>query len=110
MSKTLLALLLVLGLVVLGVLTLGGTYNRMVGLDEQVGEAWSQVENVYQRRADLVPNLVATVQGAADFERDTFEAVTEARSRVGSINVEGAPSAAQLQQFQAGQEALSGAL
>ena len=87
-----------------------GTYNKLVGLDENVSSAWSQVENVYQRRADLIPNLVATVQGAADFERDTLQAVVEARSKVGQTNIEGAPDAAQLAAFQNAQEGLSSAL
>jgi len=59
------------------------TYNRLVAREQAVESQWAQVENVYQRRADLVPNLVATVKGAADFERETLTAVTEARSRVG---------------------------
>ena len=62
-------------------------YNRLVNADEAVKTAWSQVENVYQRRADLIPNLVATVKGVANFEKDTYTAVTEARSRVGQIKV-----------------------
>src|SRR5690349_11565838 len=57
------------------------TYNNLVSLDQQVQSQWAQVENVYQRRLDLVPNLVETVKGAAAFEKDTFTAVTEARSR-----------------------------
>ena len=88
------------------------TYNSLVTLDEGVKAGWSQVENVYQRRADLVPNLVATVQGAADFERETLEAVIAARSRATSIQV----SANDLQnpqalaRFDAAQGALSSAL
>ena len=54
-------------------------------LDQAVQAQWSQVENVYQRRADLVPNLVETVKGAAKFEKDTFTAVTEARAKVGQV-------------------------
>ena len=101
-------LALVLGL--FAVLTVGGIYNSLVDLDEGVTSAWAQVENVYQRRADLVPNLVATVKGAADFERETLESVVEARSKVGQTNFEGVPSAEQLGQFQAQQDALSSAL
>ncbi len=78
-----------LGLLVLGIVMVGGSvagiYNRLVTLDEAVRAQWGQVENVYQRRLDLIPNLVATVKGAADFERDTFTAVTEARAKVGRI-------------------------
>jgi len=70
-------------LVIIGI----GTYNRLVALDESVNEAWSQVENVYQRRADLIPNLVKTVEGAADFERGTLKEVIEARSQATSIQL-----------------------
>lgn len=91
-------------------LTACGPYNRLVALDEGVDTAWSQVENVYQRRADLIPNLVETVKGAASFEQDTFIAVAEARSKVNQINIEGVPSAAQMQQFEAAQSELSSAL
>ncbi|MDH3200802.1 MAG: LemA family protein [Myxococcales bacterium] len=87
-----------------------GSYNTLVELDEGVDNAWSQVENVYQRRADLIPNLVATVKGAAEFEKDTFTQVVEARAKVGQINFESAPDAAQLQQFEAAQSQLSSAL
>lgn len=62
-------------------------YNRLVRLDQAARAQWAQVENAYQRRADLVPNLVATVKGAAAFERETITAVTEARSRVGQVTV-----------------------
>jgi len=92
-------------------LTLSGCgYNTLVSLQEGVDGAWSQVENVYQRRADLVPNLVATVKGAADFEQETLIAVTEARARVGQMSFDEAPDAAQLQQFHQAQDALSSAL
>jgi LemA protein len=101
---------LALGALLLLALMAGGVYNNLVGLEESVDSAWAQVENVYQRRADLIPNLVATVKGAAEFERETFEAVTEARSRVGQTNIEGSPSPAQMAQFQAQQDALSSAL
>lgn len=87
-----------------------GPYNRLVQLQETTDEAWSQVENVYQRRADLIPNLVATVKGAADFERETLEAVVEARAKVGQLQIENAPTAEQLQSFQQAQDGLSSAL
>jgi LemA protein len=64
-----------------------GVHNRLVQLDEGVNEAWAQVENVYQRRADLIPNLVKTVEGAADFERETLTEVIEARSRATSVQL-----------------------
>lgn len=88
-----------------------GTRNGFVMKDEAVKTAWSQVENVYQRRADLIPNLVATVKGVASFERETFTAVAEARSRVNNINLEGVLDDPQkFQQFQATQGQLSSAL
>lgn len=65
-----------------------GSYNRLVGKFERVEGAWGQVQNVYQRREDLIPNLVATVQGAAKFEKETLQAVVDARSRVGSFTVD----------------------
>lgn len=72
--------------VVLALLTLSGCgYNRLVRLDEGVSAAWAQVENVYQRRMDLIPNLVETVKAYAAHEQDTFAAVTEARSRAGGV-------------------------
>lgn len=101
-------------LVIVGALALVGfgSYNKLVGLEESVDGAWAQVENVYQRRADLIPNLVATVKGAADFEQETLNAVVEARSRVGQVSLggEGAPDASQLEAFQAAQGELSSAL
>ena len=98
------AVVLLLGLAV------AGSYNNLVKLDEAVKSAWGQVENVYQRRADLVPNLVETVKGAAAFERDTFTAVTEARAKVGQVNFGGVPNTEQFRQFQQAQDGLSSAL
>ena len=99
--------LLVIGVIVMLAM---GVYNNLVGLEEKVDEAWGQVENVYQRRADLIPNLVATVKGAADFEQETLQNVIEARSKVGQMNIEGSPTPAQMEAFQANQGALSSAL
>jgi LemA protein len=111
MSKTLIGCgLALVGLILLVVLVVGGLYNNLVGLQEGVDAAWGQVENVYQRRADLIPNLVATVKGAADFEQETLQNVIEARAKVGQMNIEGAPTPDQLQSFQANQDALSSAL
>ncbi|HEY3601762.1 MAG TPA: LemA family protein [Chthoniobacterales bacterium] len=90
-----------------------GKYNTLVKLEQNVDQSWAQVQNVYQRRADLIPNLVNTVQGAANFEKSTLIAVTEARASVGrlQINQNQAPaSAQQLEQFQAAQGQLSNAL
>lgn len=86
-------------------------YNSMVQLDEQVTSQWGQVENVYQRRADLIPNLVASVKGAAKFEQETLTQVIEARAKATSVQVDPTkltPEA--IQQFQASQNQLSSAL
>ena len=102
--------LLLLTLAVLG-FTVMGSYNSLNSLNQAVEAQWGQVENVYQRRADLVPNLVATVKGAAAFEKDTFTAVTEARAKVGQISMGKAPSdPASLARFQQAQEGLGSAL
>jgi LemA protein len=100
-------LLLILGLVAMfGV----GQYNRLIALEEAVDTAWAQVENVYQRRADLIPNLVATVKGSADFEQETLTSVIEARGKVGQVSFDHAPTAAEMSQFEAAQEGLTSAL
>lgn len=86
-------------------------YNKMVELDEQVSSSWSQVENVYQRRADLIPNLVNTVKGYAAHEQETLEGVIEARSKATSVNIDPSNLNAQnIQQFTQAQEGLSSAL
>jgi LemA protein len=90
----------------------GCGYNRIQGADETVKAAWAEVSNQYQRRADLVPNLVATVKGAADFERETLEAVVNARAKATSIQVTpellNQPEA--FKQYEAAQGELSSAL
>jgi LemA protein len=91
-------------------LAVAGSYNSLVKLDENVKSKWGQVENVYQRRADLVPNLVETVKGAAAFEKDTFTAVTEARAKVGQVTFNNVPNQEEMQKFQAAQNGLSSAL
>lgn len=88
-----------------------GQYNSMVNQDESVKTAWSQVENQYQRRADLVPNLVNTVKGYATHERETLEAVIEARAKATQTTINaGNLNQASLQQFQEAQGQLSSAL
>jgi LemA protein len=106
-----LGVIVVLALVVGGVAV--GAYNNLVGLGQGVDAQWAQVENQYQRRADLVPNLVATVKGAADFEKSTLEAVVNARASVGQVNVDpkNLPNdPAAMARYQQAQDALSGAL
>ncbi|WP_319500903.1 LemA family protein [uncultured Draconibacterium sp.] len=86
-------------------------YNKMVEMDEQVTASWAQVENVYQRRADLIPNLVNTVKGYAEHEQETLTGVIEARSKATSVNIDPTKLNAQsLQQFNQAQEGLSSAL
>lgn len=90
------------------------SYNALVTLDQNVQAQWAQVQNVYQRRADLIPNLVATVKGAANFEKSTYIAVTEARSKVGQISPDILKSATNdqnaLTQYQRAQDNLGSAL
>ena len=101
-------------LAVLAILVIYGisVNNGFVTAEESVESAWAQVENQYQRRADLIPNLVNTVQSAADFEQETLQSVIEARSRATSITLQADDlnDSAKIQQFQAAQEQLSGAL
>jgi len=97
----------------LAALALSGCgYNEFQRLDEGVNAAWSEVVNNYQRRADLIPNLVATVKGAADFEKGTLEAVVTARASVGSLKVtpEVLNDPQAFANFQKAQDGLSGAL
>jgi len=109
-SKTLLILVAVAGAFVLGGIS---TYNGLVGKQQGVDAAWAQVSNQYQRRADLVPNLVKTVQGSADFEKTTLENVVNARASVGRMTIDAskAPETAQqLEEFQKAQGSFGSAL
>jgi LemA protein len=97
------------------VIALGGSYNRLVRLQQSVNQSWAQVQNVYQRRADLISNLVNTVSGAANFEKSTLVEVTNSRASVGRVQTQIDPNkaptdAAQLEQFQAAQGQLNNAL
>ena len=100
--------------IIIGLLIIVGisVNNGLVEREENVESAWAQVENQYQRRADLIPNLVNTVRGAADFEQETLTAVINARSQATSINVSAADlnDPAKIAQFQEAQQQLSGAL
>jgi LemA protein len=104
------------GIVVLGiilVLTCVGSYNKLNRLSQATDSQWAQVQNVYQRRADLIPNLVNTVSGAANFEKSTLTQITEARASVGKveINPNSAPTdPAKLQQFEQAQASLGSAI
>ncbi|HEY0394142.1 MAG TPA: LemA family protein [Candidatus Elarobacter sp.] len=102
---------LALVVVVVGI-AFAGTYNRLVSLDQAVQSQWAQVESVYQRRADLIPNLVATVKGAAEFEKSSYIAVAQARAKVGQLNLGGGVpnDPAAFAKFSAAQDALSSAL
>ena len=114
MKKVIIGILI--AVVLLGVIIIGkgiGAYNSIVAGEENVRSAWAQVENTYQRRYDLIPNLVATVQGEADFEKSTLTAVIDARSRLGGTvkvdeNMLGDEAA--MKRFQESQATLGGAL
>ena len=111
------AILTIIGLLIVFILipvsVAGCTYNSLVNKQQAVDSQWAQVQNVYQRRSDLIPNLVQTVQGSANFEKSTLEAVTNARASVGKVTIDAnsAPSdAAKLQEYQNAQGELSNAL
>jgi LemA protein len=113
MKKLLIALGIIAAIAVLFVLIAGGSYNRLVGLSQNTDKQWAQVQNVYQRRADLVPNLVATVSGAANFEKSTLTEITAARASVGQVKIDpnSAPTdPAKLAEFEKAQSGLSSAL
>ncbi|QSE98032.1 LemA family protein [Fulvivirga lutea] len=115
MGKTTKILLIVFGAFILIAFMLVswfvGVYNTLQEMDEDVAGKWAQVENVYQRRSDLIPNLVNTVKGYADFEQETLTGVIEARSKATSINIDPSNlSPAAIGQFQKAQEGLSSAL
>jgi LemA protein len=101
-----------LAVISLVVLLAGCGYNQLQGLDEEVKAAWAEVQNQYQRRADLVPNLVETVKGAAKFEQDTLNQVIQARSQATSIKLEAKDLSdpQMVQKFDQAQRQLSGAL
>jgi LemA protein len=104
-------LIVVIALAAILVLRGCGGYNRLVTLREQVNRDWANVENVYQRRADLIPNLVETVKGYAEFEQETYTQVTEARSKATQVTIDPTNmTAADLQRFQSAQGEVSSAL
>lgn len=111
MKKSTITLLVVVGILVALASWVIGAYNGLVTLDEETNGKWAQVESAYQRRADLIPNLVNTVKGYAEFEQETLTGVIEARAKATSINVDAnnlSPEA--IANFQAAQSQLSGSL
>lgn len=102
---------LVIGLVIVGAVLMG-QYNGLVKSQENVNSAWAQVQNAYQRRLDLIPNLVETVKGVAKFEKETYIAVAEARAKAGQINItpEALNDPETFKKFEAAQAALSSSL
>lgn len=108
------ALWVILGIIVIAAFWVVGTYNSLVTMDQGVQAQWAQVQTVYQRRADLIPNLVATVSGAANFEKSTYVAVAKARASVGQISPQVVQSALAnpqaFAQYQSAQGALGSAL
>ncbi len=107
-------IIVILGVVLLGLIVLGsgcGRYNAFIELDENVEQAWSNVQTQYQRRTDLIGNLVKTVQGAADFERSTLDQVVEARARATQVQINANDlTPEKLREFQEAQAQLNGAL
>jgi len=111
MKKTWIILIVIVVALFFGYSYVKGMYNNMVVKSENVDAQWSQVENVYQRRADLIPNLVNTVKGYASHEKETLEGVINARAKATSVNINASNmNAASMQAFQQAQDGLSGAL
>jgi LemA protein len=109
--KKWLPVLIIVGLIILAAAYMASLNNRLVPLDEGVQAQWGNVESAYQRRADLIPNIVNTAKGYAEFEQETLLSVTEARSKATSVNID--PSnitPEQLAQFQQAQSGLTSAL
>lgn len=110
-KKTLIIIGIIVVLFFIGYSSIKNTYNTIVNQNEEVKIAWSQVENQYQRRSDLIPNLVKTVKGYADFEQETLTAVVEARAKATSTTINADNLNEQsLAQFQQAQNGLSSAL
>jgi LemA protein len=110
-KKSWIVIAVIVLLIIIMYSSIKSTYNKMVTMDESVTSQWAQVENVYQRRADLIPNLVATVKGYADFEQKTLTDVIEARSKATSVTIDPTNlNEASMAQFQAAQDGLSSAL
>tara|TARA_B100000929_G_scaffold290648_1_gene285217 strand:- start:971 stop:1555 length:585 start_codon:yes stop_codon:yes gene_type:complete len=103
--------LIPIGIIVVLIILIASPYNSLVDKEENAEQAWNNVESSYQRRNDLIGNLVKTVEGAADFERGTLTDVIEARAKATSVNVDASNlDAAQIQQFQEAQQGVTSAL
>ena len=107
-------MIIISSIVLVGLITyfsITGSYNKMVYFDENIEQAWAQVENVYQRRSDLIPNLVNIVQGYADFEKSTLTDIIDARSKATSVNIDpNNLTPEKIQEFQAAQSSLGSTL
>ncbi len=111
MSKTLKTVLIIVGIVIVLAAMFVKPYNKMVQKDEECSKAWANVENAYQRRLDLIPNLVKTVQGAADYEKGTLTEVIEARAKATSVQVDPSNLTEEsIAKFQSAQDQLGSAL
>lgn len=111
MKKKSIVWIVIIGIVAVALLWGIGINNKLINGEENVSQAWAQVENVYKRRADLIPQLVATVQGAANYEKGTLTEVVEARAKATSVQVDANDlSEANVAKFQKAQDALSSAL
>lgn len=111
LSKGWIILIVVVGIIILVISWGTRSYNNLVSQQENVNQAWAQVENVYQRRADLIPNLVNTVKGVANFEQKTLTDVIEARAKATSVQVNPDKlDEASIQKFQSAQDNLSSSL
>src|SRR5450432_2986121 len=108
------AIIAAIGIILVMIVVIaGGSYNRLVKLSQGVDGQWAQVQNVYQRRADLIPNLVSTVSGAANFEKSTLTEITEARASVGQVKIDANAAPAdptKLAEFDRAQSQLGSAL
>lgn len=100
----------IVGVLLLVGLWIGGTYNGLVGDREKVNASFSNVETQYQRRADLVDNLVSTVKGSSEFEQETLTAVTDARAKVGKVSIDASATQAQVQQYVEAQNQMTSSL
>jgi len=111
MKKSWIVIIIIIVIIILIYSWFKGSYNNMITYEEGINTSWANVENVYQRRADLIPNLVNTVKGYAEHEKQTLTDVIEARAKATSVSINpGELTAASMQQFQQAQAGLSSAL